>query len=338
LPQLGGELTMRPSRLLALLVLLAAFVPSPLRAQWMPGAPPERLFESERFDELEGEYARVLAARSRNRWGEFHTEEFLRRLYLSLTGAPPGPVTPSPTELDAQTLAWLHHSPKSPPAAIARANSLLLRAEAAYKANKWLTGESFTREAHALLLQVRAASKADPNWHAAWLYVAKLQGWDPQQVMAAIEEASEAEPAAAGPWLIAVPALSPDGRAPSLLVPLADLALRKSKATEGWAVYGRIYLAAARSYASVRQDPFGRGGLQWPKMNAALIDLYTRYADPYVLNQHAILACLAGEKSATAALLARIGSTPDERWWKYWGGAPLYGRCKDWAASGSTST
>jgi hypothetical protein len=113
------------------------------------------LFGAERFSELERDYARVLAARSRNHWGEFHTEELMRRLHLSLTGAPPqGSVKPAPAELDARTQAWLRHSPQSPVAAIARACSLLLRAEALYKAGNWSEGDKLTVEARAVLEQV----------------------------------------------------------------------------------------------------------------------------------------------------------------------------------------
>jgi hypothetical protein len=178
----------------ALLLLVAA---GPLRAQWSPGANPEDVFASQRFDALERDDARVLAARSRNRWGEFHTEEFVRRLHLSLTGAPPGFVVPTQSELDAGTLAWERHSPQSAPAAIARANYLLQRADALERAQKWPASDAMTREARQLLLQVRAASQADPNWHAAWLDIARLQGWEPRQIMDAVEAAADAEPAAA---------------------------------------------------------------------------------------------------------------------------------------------
>jgi len=296
----------------------------------------EDLFVSQRFEALEREYARVLAARSRNRWGEFHSEEFVRRLHLSLTARSEGDGGPSQAELDARTQAWVDQSPRSTAAAIVRTNYLLQRADALYRAQKWPAGDAMTREARALLLQARAASRSDPNWHTAWLYLGKLQGWDPQEVMDAIEEAARAEPTAAGPWLIAAAALSPDGRGAGLLPPLAELAVRKTRDTEGWSMYGRIYLHAAQSYGAVRSDPFRRGGVDWSKMNAALTDLYSRYSSPAVLNQHAILACLAGEKAATAALLARIGPNPYEAWWNYWGGPPLYERCKAWASRAST--
>ena len=75
--------------------------------------------------------------------------------------------------------------------------------------------------------------------------------------------------------------------------------------------------------------------MEWSKTNLALIDLYTRYPNPGVLNHHAILACLAGDKPATAALLRRIGARPDRAWWKFWRGEPLYERCKAWASEGT---
>lgn len=327
---------MRLPKILMVLTLLLVFAAGPLRAQWAWGGNPEDLFASQRFDELERAYARVLAARSRNQWGEFHTEEFVRRLYLSVTGTPPKEIAaPSQAELESRTQAWVKHSPRSAPAAIARANHLLQRAEASYRAQNWPAGDSMTDLARQLLLQVRDASKSDPNWHAAWLYIGKLQGWDPPEVMDAIGAAADAEPRAAGPWQVAVDALSPNRKGAGLLPPLVELALRKSKATEGWSIYGKIYLHAARTYPAVHQDPFGKGGMEWSKTNLALIDLYTRYSDPGVLNQHAILACLAGDKPATAALLRRIGAHPDRTWWKFWRGEPMYERCKAWASGGA---
>lgn len=319
--------------LMGVLLLSAA----PLLAQWSLIAPPEHLFRTQRFSELEREYARVLAARSRNHWGEFHTEELLRRLHLSLTGAsPPEIVKPTPEELDARTQAWLRHSPHSPIARIARACSLLLRAQAFSKARDWGEGEKLTLEARALLEQVRdTARKVDSNWHAAWLYVGKLEGWMPEQVMAAAEDASNTEPRAPAPWLAAVEALSPDGRAPGLLAPLAELAVRRTKSSEGLSFYARIYLRAAKTYGAVVRDPFDRGGVDWPKMTMGLSDWHARYPAGYVLNQHAVLACLARDQANTAALLARIGPNPDHSWWEYWGGRSLFERCREWARSGT---
>lgn len=323
--------------LAVLLLLSLAVCPAPLLAQWTWGAPPELLFTAERFAELERDYARVLTARSRNHWGEFHTEEFLRRLHLSLTGAsPPEIPKPAAADLDARTQAWLRHSPHSPIAAIARANSLLLRAETAFKAGRWNEGEALSHEARSVLQEVRGeAAPSDPTWHAAWLYVGKQQGWSPKQVMAAVEEATQAEPRAKGPWQVAVAALSPDGSDAGLIRPLAELAVRKTKASEGWSLLATIYLAAARTYGAVHKDPFNRGGLDWSTMNMALSDLHARYPNETVLNQHAVLACLAGDKPVLAALLARIGSNPDRSWWEYWGGPPLLDRCREWARSGT---
>ena len=143
---------------------------------------------------------------------------------------------PTQAELDAGTLAWVNHSPESAPAAIARANDLLQRADALYRAQKWPAGDVVTQEARRLLLQVHAASQADPNWHAAWLDIARLQGWDPRQIMDAVEAAADAEPGAAGPWHKAVAALSPDGQGAGLLVPLAELAAQ----VEGDRGLGRV--------------------------------------------------------------------------------------------------
>jgi hypothetical protein len=340
---LGIELkraAMRPasamSKLAAGFALLLALLPLPIGAQQSLGGAPLSLFVAHRFEEMERLYSQVLSARSRNQWGEFHTEEFVRHLDLSLTGARVTDVVlPTREELDTHTTAWVAHSPQSAPAAIARANYLLQRADLFYRGQEWPKGEALTREAHALLLRVRPISQADPTWHAAWLYVAKQQGWDPQQIMEAAEAAADGEPRALGPWMTATAALSPDGNGAGLLPPLAELAIRKSRNTEGLSLYARIYLHAARTYSAVRYSPFRGGGLEWPKLNIALIDLYTRYPEPGVLNQHAALACLAGERGAAAALLRRIGSQPDERWWKFWGGVRLYERCKAWATSGA---
>lgn len=343
LPQLGVGLkepaVHRPlplHRLAAGFALALSLLPFPLAAQHSLGRVPLELFVAHRFDELDRLYSQVLAARSRNQWGEFHTEEFVRHLDLSLTGARVTDVImPTRKELDAHTKAWIDHSPRSMPAAIARATYLLQRADSLYRGQKWADGEALTREAQALLLSVRAASRTDPAWHAAWLYVARQQGWDPRQIMEAAEAAADGEPRALGPWMTAAAALSPDGNGAGLLRALAELAVRKSRATEGQALYARIYLHAARTYRAVRYSPFTGGGLEWPKMNVALIDLYTRYPEPAVLNQHAALACIAGERSAAAALIKRIGPDPDAAWWKFWGGVGLYDRCKAWASSGS---
>jgi hypothetical protein len=327
---------MRMLRMTVLLLLLLPALAGPSIAQWLAVTKPEELFKAARFAELDRDYARVLAARARNHWGEYFSEEFFRRLQLTpMWDSPQGFARPPEAELDALTQAWLRHSPRSAAAAIARANWLLQQARTAYNTRDWDAGDAFTQSARSLLLQVRAAARPDPNWHFAWLYIGKLEGWSVGEVMAAIEDAAQREPAAVGPWMAAVAALSPDGRAPVLLGPLAQLAVRKTKATEGRAMHARIYLMGARLYASLRSAPFTRGGMDWPAMNVALGDLQARYPDPGTLNQHAALACLAGDRPATAALVGKIGPRPQRQHWEFWGGSPLYERCKAWASQGN---
>jgi hypothetical protein len=64
-------------------------------------------------------------------------------------------------------------------------------------------------------------------------------------------------------------------------------------------------------------------------------DFQARYPARAILNQHAVLACLARDQANTAALLARIGPNPDHSWWQYWGGRSLFERCREWARSGT---
>ncbi|RYF40811.1 MAG: hypothetical protein EOO25_11615 [Comamonadaceae bacterium] len=283
-------------------------------------------FDAGQFGEIESTYARVLAARTRNRWGEFQTEEILRVLTVPTSTA----TTASLSLLEEKAQDWWSRD-MAPLACIVRATLILRRLDLLGRSAPWTAVEAQVRDAAGLLVQAQAASTRDPNWHAAQLEVARLEGWEDARLWPALRAATRAEPWALSPYLAALRTLAEDNRQGlERTLEMAAYALSLTSASEGSSMYARIMLRAPRWFQPLRSDPFAAGHIQWPLMHQGLKDLEARYPGIYPLNHHAALACLAGDKGATTLLLGRVGAQPVAREWEFWGGKTLHERCKTW--------
>lgn len=283
-------------------------------------------FEAGQFGEIESTYARVLSARSRNRWGEFESEEILRVLTVPSTTA----TTASLGVLEAQAEKWWSRD-MAPLACIVRATLILWQVDLLEGSAPWSVIEPKVVDASMLLLHAQPVSARDPNWHAAQLAVARFEGWEDARLWPALRAATRAEPWALTPYLSAIQTLAEDDRQGlQRTVEMAEYALSLTGASEGSSMYARIMLRAPRWFEPLRRAPFAAGHMKWPLMHQGLKDLEARYPSIYPLDHHAALACVAGDKGATTVLLERIGPLPVLKDWEFWGGKPLHERCKTW--------
>ena len=283
-----------------------------------------------RFDALEQRYRDDVTSRRRDPQGATAAELFFREL----AGEGSGQVgRPDTAEAAAR---WVAASPRSLAAAIFRAGLLLDRAEAIADAQgDWKETDRLAAEASRLLESVRAEGVADSNWHAARVRMGALVGWPVEQVLAETTAAVLAEPHAIEPFFAAFhhlprtfdPAIEAGVRA------LAHLAAEKTRDTDGQAMYARVYLIAGGVWDELVQHPFAPGRMDWDRMDQAMRDLHSRWPDPAArdLNMHAILACRAGDKAQTAALLGQLQDRLQPASWERAGGRALYPRCREWA-------
>ena len=93
-------------------------------------------------------------------------------------------------------------------------------------------------------------------------------------------------------------------------------------------MYARIYWFA--SQREFDNDLFRGSKAMWPKMKAGFDDVIRRYPDAWNLNHYAKFACLAGDRSKTREVLAKLPGEPIASAWEP---ASLLAECRRWSSS-----
>jgi hypothetical protein len=108
----------------------------------------------------------------------------------------------------------------------------------------------------------------------------------------------------------------------------ARAAVERTATQEGRGMYARIYWYASQT--EYGNDLFNKSLAVWRQMRDGFDDVIARYPDPWNLNNYARFACLAGDKSKTRELLARIGPSVVHQ---AWAPEPLRQHCAKWSAA-----
>lgn len=287
-------------------------------------------FDRGDFAAIEARYARAVTGKERLASGVFVSGRIVRAMLRER----PVDADWKPTEDKART--WTAKHPKSVAAAIALSQVYLAHGWA-YRGGGYansVSKEDFARfkgyvnRAQEALLARADTGKADPNWHWKMLEVARLQGWPDAKYFAFAEAALEAFPNDYDIYFELSTRLVPQwGGSLEQLAAFAEHSAERTKATDGRAMYARIYWSA---YGMLGAERLKRGELDWPKIRAGFDDVVKRYPDPWNLNFFARMACDAGDKATARRVLARIGDTIEPA---AWDNRAAYSRCKNLAAS-----
>jgi hypothetical protein len=295
-------------------------------------------FERSDFAAIEARYAHAVSGRGRLASGVFVSGRIVRELDPL---APTGVSVPKGADayfqpIEDKARAWTARYPKSVIAAIVLSQ--------AYRAHGWayrgggyansVSKEDFARFkeyvdlAQEALLARADTGKADPNWHWQVLEVARLQGWPDEKYFAFADAALDAFPGYYDIYFELSNRLVPQwGGSLEELADFAEHAAERTKATEGRAMYARIYWYV---YDMLGAERLKRGELDWPKIRAGFDDMVKRYPDPWNLNFFARIACDAGDQATTRRILALVGDKIEPAAWANRG---AYSRCKNLAES-----
>jgi len=104
--------------------------------------------------------------------------------------------------------------------------------------------------------------------------------------------------------------------------------LERTRSTEGFAMYARIYWYASQTEFGDRL--FSESLVDWTAMKKGIDDVLTRYPDGWNINNFAKFACLSKDKAKTAELIGRINDAPLTA---VWGDPLFFQQCKVWASS-----
>lgn len=314
---------MNALRVMAACITLAAGLARAQAPLTLDDAP--RMLDGGHHAKLVGIYVEARADNSRNPAGETKADRFMRILL------PTSRVHEAYEVWSTVTRRWVDAMPRSVPAAVAHATTLVELVVLLERRKLWQDIDARLAEAHAVLQRVAVDGQRDPQWHAARLAVVERQGVEQAAARRLAEEALALRFWDQALVLAAVRALQPrEARDPAAAMWLARRLLARGD-PDASALYALAVWGASGRSAPLLADPY-RHGVQWPAINQGFESLAAgkkEIRNRTFENMHAILACLARDRESTARLMARMAHDAAE--WERWGGVALYTRCEQWA-------
>jgi hypothetical protein len=153
----------------------------------------------------------------------------------------------------------------------------------------------------------------DPRWYEMMAQIASAQGWPRPRFAQMIEEGLDQAPEYYPIYFAAVDYLSPgSGGSSAEIDGFARTAVKRTKETDGWGLYARIYWYA--SQAVFGDQLFTASQVDWPDMKKGMDDVLRQYADGWNLANFVRFACLKGDDQKVKELTERM----DERAWAVW--------------------
>ncbi|HEY8359482.1 MAG TPA: hypothetical protein VIL30_18685 [Ramlibacter sp.] len=323
-----------------MLALACALAAVTAQAQPQPQPQPQPLaqlgqvyqaLKAGRYAEVEAFYARVRAERARLAGGEFVFEEFAYNVYWLSVDDPADPAYWP--RIDAATKAWITHSPRSHLAAMTRAFVLAYRGEVLHaRRGNWKEIDALVAEARRLMEGTRKEGEKDALWNAIRLRVAASEALPRAELVKLVEASVSADPQPLRVWKEAAVAMRSGSRGHADdLQWLMRLAERHTAREQGASMGARLLAEIYWAFPDFLASPFGRTGPRWDEVHRGFLDWKKRYPTSYQPNLHGALACAAGDRAVTAALLVAIGNGGDGQTWDRFGGRDGFARCKQWA-------
>lgn len=154
----------------------------------------------------------------------------------------------------------------------------------------------------------------DQAWYCAMIKNAQFRDIDPNQFAELIVEASNKYPSYYEIYFFAANKLAPKwGGSTEAFEWLANLAVSKTRKTEGMALYTRLYWSIAQS--DFNDDLFTKTRADWKKMKPGFDDIVKQYPSEWNLNNYAWFACLARDRPTLELVFKQIGDNIDTTLW-----------------------
>jgi len=192
-----------------------------------------------------------------------------------------------------------------------------------------------------LLDHDKAIASADPHYYVLRADIGTALGEAPDVVMAAVSEGRAKFPAyyaldfSGLDYFAAGDGFKPIGPDEARRIEaFASTAAAAQAGADGDERYARLYWHAYAVFYG--DDLFKRSAVNWPRMRAGMTAIVARYPDARNLNAFAHMACTAGDRDTTRALMAQLPERPVMT--AVWQAKPVFAACRKWAgAAGATS-
>jgi hypothetical protein len=201
--------------------------------------------------------------------------------------------------------AWIDRYPRSPTAHLVYAGAL-----------SSLEKTGIYLDAH------KDVAARDPRWYEMMAGVATGQGWPQARFIQMIDEGLKRTPSYYPIYFATVDSLDASG-----IERFARQAVERTKATDGWGIYARIYWYAAQTRFG--DNLFTQSQVNWADMKRGMDDVLRHYADGWNLANFLKFACLKGDGPEMKVLTQRMNDVA----WSVWDNQNYSATCKALSAN-----
>jgi hypothetical protein len=179
------------------------------------------------------------------------------------------------------------------------------------------------KTARAYLEAHKSVAAQDPRWYEMMAEIACGQGWPQPRFAPIIDEALDRTPEYYPVYFAAAEYYSPKcGGSTAELEAFARMAVERTRDTDGWGLYARIYWYASQTVFG--DQLFTASEVSWADMKKGMDDVLRQYADGWNLANFVRFACLKGDGQMMKQLTDRM----DERAWSIWDAQNYSADCK----------
>ena len=181
--------------------------------------------------------------------------------------------------------------------------------------DSWQPFYEHVERSRSYLAAHKAVGMTDPGWYDEMAQIAAIQQWPEEDFTRMLEEGLEKEPGFYQLYFTAMNYYAPKwGGSAASIERFARESVERTRATDGWGLYARIYWYASQSQYG--DNLFRLSDVNWNDMKKGMDDVLAQYADDWNIGHFAKFACLAGDKAKTAELLDQLDLTMAFRIWE----------------------
>ncbi len=290
-----------------------------------------RAFQREDFAWIEQRYAEMNKSTERLPSGVLKSARLLYGLMAAtalpnnLEGSAKGPRVAQEEHwvaMEKKTERWQQMYPTSSVAAFARSSVFIGHAYffrgSSYARDvdpaMWKPFKDYIERAYNALASPGNQVMRDQAWYCAMIKVAQYQDMDPNQFADLVVEASNKYPTYYEIYFFAANKLAPKwGGSFEAFEWLANLAVTRTRKTDGMALYTRLYWSIAQG--DFKDDLFSRTNADWKKMKLGFDDIVKRYPSEWNLNNYAWFACMARDRPTLERVFKQIGDDINTTLW-----------------------